>query len=85
MQKVGFDGFDVSQRLAAYHPDVWKKMDWTKEYSNVQFNIHVMVSVVGAVLSINVKKDEEYTLIQRGYRFIVVHPYLIIYRIIQFY
>lgn len=48
MQKVGFDGFDVSQRLAAYHPDIRKKMDWAKEYSNVQFNIHVMVSVVGS-------------------------------------
>lgn len=30
----------------------------------------------GSVLS-----DEEYTLIQRGYRFIVVNPYLVIYRI----
>jgi Ger(x)C family germination protein len=48
MQKVGFDGLDVSQRLAAYHPDLWKKMDWTKEYSSVRFNIHVMVSVVGS-------------------------------------
>ncbi|MDH7577429.1 MAG: type II toxin-antitoxin system RelE/ParE family toxin [Bacillota bacterium] len=31
---------------------------------------------MGSVLS-----DEEYTLIQRGYRFIVVHPYLVFYRI----
>ncbi|MDH7479025.1 MAG: type II toxin-antitoxin system RelE/ParE family toxin [Syntrophomonadaceae bacterium] len=25
--------------------------------------------------------DEEYTIIQRGYRFMVVHPYLVFYRI----
>lgn len=35
-------------------------------------------SNMGSVLS-----DEEYTLIQRGYRFIVVNPYLIFYRIID--
>jgi toxin ParE1/3/4 len=33
---------------------------------------------MGSVLS-----DEEYTLVQRGYRFIVVHPYLVFYRIID--
>ena len=33
---------------------------------------------MGSVLS-----DEEYTLVQRGYRFIVVQPYLIFYRIID--
>ncbi|CAM4365442.1 type II toxin-antitoxin system RelE/ParE family toxin [Paenibacillus alkaliterrae] len=33
---------------------------------------------MGSVLS-----DEEYTLIQRGYRFIVVNPYLVFYRIID--
>ena len=31
---------------------------------------------MGSVLS-----EEEYTIIQRGYRFIVVHPYLFFYRI----
>ncbi len=31
---------------------------------------------MGSVLS-----DEEYTLIKRGYRFIVIHPYLVFYRI----
>ena len=31
---------------------------------------------MGSVLS-----EEEYTIIQRGYRFIVVHPYLVFYRI----
>jgi toxin ParE1/3/4 len=31
---------------------------------------------MGSVLS-----DEEYTIIKRGYRFIVVHPYLVFYRI----
>ncbi|KKM08650.1 translation repressor RelE [Clostridiales bacterium PH28_bin88] len=33
---------------------------------------------MGSVLS-----DEEYTLIHRGYRFIVVQPYLVFYRIIN--
>jgi toxin ParE1/3/4 len=27
--------------------------------------------------------EDEYTLIQRGYRFIVVHPYLVFYRMIS--
>lgn len=35
-------------------------------------------SSMGSVLS-----DEEYTLIHRGYRFIVVNPYLVFYRIID--
>lgn len=33
---------------------------------------------MGSILS-----DEEYTMIKRGYRFIVVHPYLVFYRIID--
>ena len=33
---------------------------------------------LGSVLS-----DEEYTLVNRGYRFIVVQPYLVFYRIID--
>lgn len=33
---------------------------------------------MGSVLS-----EDEYLLIQRGYRFIVVHPYLIFYRIME--
>lgn len=33
---------------------------------------------MGSILS-----DEEYTLVQRGYRFIVIQPYLIFYRIID--
>ncbi|KIL39818.1 translation repressor RelE [Gordoniibacillus kamchatkensis] len=33
---------------------------------------------IGSVLS-----DEDYTLVQRGYRFIVVHPYLVFYRVIE--
>lgn len=33
---------------------------------------------MGSVLS-----DEEYTLVQRRYRFIIVHPYLVFYRIMD--
>ncbi|HEX3043703.1 MAG TPA: type II toxin-antitoxin system RelE/ParE family toxin [Bacillota bacterium] len=33
---------------------------------------------LGSVLS-----DEEYTIIKGGYRFIVIHPYLVFYRIIE--
>jgi toxin ParE1/3/4 len=35
-------------------------------------------SNMGSILS-----EEEYTLINHGYRFIVVHPYLVFYRIID--
>ena len=31
----------------------------------------------------SVLPDEEYTIIRRGYRFIVIHPYLVFYRIID--
>ncbi len=34
---------------------------------------------LGSVLS-----DEEYTLVERGYRFIVVHPYLVFYRLLDY-
>lgn len=33
---------------------------------------------LGSVLS-----EEKYTIVERGYRFIVVHPYLVFYRIID--
>jgi len=33
---------------------------------------------MGSVLS-----EEEFTLVNRGYRFIVIHPYLVYYRIIE--
>lgn len=33
---------------------------------------------MGTVLS-----EEEYTLVQRGYRYIVVHPYLVFYRLMD--
>ncbi|NMO94276.1 type II toxin-antitoxin system RelE/ParE family toxin [Paenibacillus lemnae] len=33
---------------------------------------------MGSVLS-----EDRYTLVQRGYRFIVVHPYLVFYRVVQ--
>jgi len=33
---------------------------------------------MGSVLS-----DEEYTIIKRGYRFVVIHPHLVFYRIID--
>lgn len=38
----------------------------------------VVFPQMGSVLS-----EEEYTLLRHGYRFIVVHPYLVFYRIIE--
>jgi len=46
------------------------------KYGNIQAGW--LTSNLGSLLS-----DEEYTLVNRGYRFIVVQPYLVSYRIID--
>lgn len=47
---------------------------------NINHNIGKLAEFpnLGSVLS-----DEKYTLVQRGYRFIVVNPYLVFYRLID--
>jgi toxin ParE1/3/4 len=48
------------------------------EKLNIQINALADFSNLGSVLS-----EEKYTLVERGFRFIVVHPYLVFYKIVE--
>ena len=39
------DAFGIGKKLASSHPDVWKKLDWEKDYKNVQFEPKVKVNI----------------------------------------
>ncbi|BBI36376.1 Ger(x)C family spore germination protein [Cohnella abietis] len=45
MQRAGHDGFGIARRLMAYHPKLWKQIDWKKEYPEVQFDTRVLVEI----------------------------------------
>ncbi|RIW34666.1 Ger(x)C family spore germination protein [Bacillus salacetis] len=46
LQEANCDGLGIENRLQAFHPDVWKKADWNKEYKNVSFQPEIKVKVV---------------------------------------
>lgn len=46
LQEANCDAFGVGRQLMAYHPDVWKKKNWTKEYSKVKFHPEVEVEIL---------------------------------------
>ncbi|MET3193632.1 Ger(x)C family spore germination protein [Bacillus sp. OAE603] len=39
------DAFGVGRKLASSHQDLWKKLDWEKDYKNIQFEPKVKVNV----------------------------------------
>lgn len=39
------DAFGIGRKLASSHPDLWKKLDWEKDYKNVQFEPKVKVNI----------------------------------------
>jgi Ger(x)C family germination protein len=39
------DALGIGRKLASSHPDVWKKLDWEKDYKNVQFETKVKVKI----------------------------------------
>ncbi|GGI15903.1 Ger(x)C family spore germination protein [Gottfriedia solisilvae] len=45
------DALGIGRKLASSHPDIWKKLDWEKDYKNVQFETKVKVNITktGAV------------------------------------
>ncbi|TVX99707.1 Ger(x)C family spore germination protein [Cohnella terricola] len=46
MQKAGHDGCGVARRLMAFHPKLWKRIDWKKEYPQVRFDTRVSLEIV---------------------------------------
>jgi Ger(x)C family germination protein len=40
------DAFGIGRKISSYHPDLWKTMNWEKEYKNVQIEPKVTVNIV---------------------------------------
>jgi hypothetical protein len=47
LQQSGCDAFGIGRQLIAHHPDLWKSLDWEKEYPTVHFHPQVTVNIVG--------------------------------------
>jgi spore germination protein KC len=47
LQQSNCDALGIGRRLIAYHPEVWKQMDWKKEYPNIPIHSTVKVEVTG--------------------------------------
>ncbi|WP_179865620.1 MULTISPECIES: Ger(x)C family spore germination C-terminal domain-containing protein [unclassified Bacillus (in: firmicutes)] len=43
--KANCDSLGIGRKLSIYYPEIWKKIDWEKEYRNVQFDIMVKVNI----------------------------------------
>lgn len=46
MQEANCDGFGIGRKLMASHPEIWKKLNWKKEYSKVKFIPKVQVQIM---------------------------------------
>ncbi|GAB6423751.1 spore germination protein GerKC [Bacillus luti] len=46
LQKANCDAFGIGRHLIAYHPDLWKKKNWNKDYAKVKFKPEVEVSIL---------------------------------------
>lgn len=46
LQKANSDILGVGRKLIAYHNNVWKTKDWSKDYQKVQFHTKVDVEIV---------------------------------------
>lgn len=40
------DAFGIGRKLASSHPDIWKKLNWEKDYKNIQFEPKVKVNII---------------------------------------
>ncbi|MFC4078348.1 Ger(x)C family spore germination protein [Salinithrix halophila] len=47
-QAAHCDALGVGRNLIAYHPEVWKKKKWTRDYPKVQFQTKVKVEIIGS-------------------------------------
>ncbi|HDR7792879.1 TPA: Ger(x)C family spore germination protein [Bacillus luti] len=46
LQKANCDAFGIGRHLIAYHPDLWKKKNWKKDYAKVKFKPEIEVSIL---------------------------------------
>lgn len=46
LQKANCDAFGIGRNLIAYHPELWKKKNWNKDYAKVKFKPEVEVSIL---------------------------------------
>ncbi|PFK40686.1 spore gernimation protein GerK [Bacillus cereus] len=52
LQKAHCDAFGIGRHLIAYHPDLWKKKNWKKDYQKVKFTPEVEINMLyGGVLN----------------------------------
>lgn len=40
------DALGIGRKLSSSHPEIWKKLDWEKDYKNVQFETKVKVNII---------------------------------------
>ncbi len=40
------DALGIGRRISSFHPELWKKINWGKEYKNVQFEPNVKVNII---------------------------------------
>ncbi|WP_144511631.1 Ger(x)C family spore germination protein [Bacillus thuringiensis] len=46
LQTANCDAFGIGRHLIAYHPDLWKKKNWNKDYAKVKFKPEVEVNIL---------------------------------------
>ncbi|ACK93755.1 Ger(x)C family spore germination protein [Bacillus thuringiensis] len=46
LQKANCDAFGIGRHLIAYHPELWRKKNWDKDYAKVKFKPEVEVSIL---------------------------------------
>jgi Ger(x)C family germination protein len=44
--QVNCDAFGIGRRISSFHPDLWKKINWDKEYKNIQIEPKVTVNII---------------------------------------
>ncbi|WP_088014675.1 Ger(x)C family spore germination protein [Gottfriedia acidiceleris] len=48
VQESNCDALGIGRQLMSFHPDVWKKLDWNKDYAKIKINPKVEVKIVGS-------------------------------------
>jgi Ger(x)C family germination protein len=44
--KANCDALGIGQRISSFHPELWEKINWDKEYQNVEFEPDVKVNII---------------------------------------
>jgi spore germination protein KC len=47
LQKSNCDYFGIGRRVMAFHPDVWKSIEWKKEYPSININTKIKTEIRG--------------------------------------